>query len=701
MVQAEPMAVIVRTIPYDGAKGTVNVPNLFQLQPNATTNLVATPAVGCRFVRWSAIPETVLVGTPSSPSIRVRHEAKVVNAQVFATFDYGIYEISLDANGGVLPGSSAMTVTNKEAYANLPVPTWAGHEFAGWRNGEKRIADGDEVWLTENTTFTAGWTTNAYALAIAKPQGVKRIWYKIGSNGYVNSTAPDGVVVKVPCGSTFRWYVETDDGYAAEAHGSAETAYEGAMPAEDLSFEPLVIQRLYRLTFDGNSGTCIETNDTQDAQLVRPYRYGQGLGALPTARRDGFAFRGWYTAREGGSPVGETDRYVYDWDVTLYARWERVAVYFIAFDGNGATSGTMARQTVERGVSTALQPNAFHRTGYVHEGWTNSSGRVYSDGALVSNLADENQETTLYAKWKPNSYAVAFDSNGQRGTMEPLACTYDVPVRLPASSFVSLTGTFLGWSQDKSAAAPEWEDEAQVVNLATDGQVTLYAIWESRVNDLTMAAHGRNVILETEAGAPFVAWDDSGRSCVKSGVYNNGASVLKVTLKGRGTLSYRYKMRQEEAGQPFCFVYVNGQLNGTMLEGVSLEDGWKRVTRVMTEDATKVEWKCVTTSPDQHLLVDDVVWTPEGDVPEPTEWDRPTISRLERVSSGSWTLSFVSDARFAYRLLGATSLEEPDWRPVGDATPGTGSLMAFPFPALAADGAMARFFKVEVLSRGQ
>ncbi len=72
-----------------------------------------------------------------------------------------------------------------------------------------------------------------------------------------------------------------------------------------------------RLLFDPNGGTCpVASKDV---------RAGSPIGELPVPDdRAGYAFQGWFTAREGGARVTAATTMV-GYDVTLYAHWEAVA----------------------------------------------------------------------------------------------------------------------------------------------------------------------------------------------------------------------------------------------------------------------------------------------------------------------------------------------------------------------------------------
>ena len=83
--------------------------------------------------------------------------------------------------------------------------------------------------------------------------------------------------------------------------------------------------------------------------------------------------------------------------VQLYKRIHATQTHTIHFNNNGG-EGAMNDQTVNEFEPTALQSNAFTRTGYVFDGWNTAAdgtGDYYADGATVTLLDD----LTLYAQW--------------------------------------------------------------------------------------------------------------------------------------------------------------------------------------------------------------------------------------------------------------------------------------------------------------
>lgn len=93
--------------------------------------------------------------------------------------------------------------------------------------------------------------------------------------------------------------------------------------------------------------------------------------------------------------------------------------YAVAYDGNGATSGSMANSSHTYGVEKTLTSNEFTRIGYTFAGWNTAadgSGTSYSDGASVTNLtATDGATVTLYAQWSLRApYNLFFDAYPKR-----------------------------------------------------------------------------------------------------------------------------------------------------------------------------------------------------------------------------------------------------------------------------------------------
>jgi uncharacterized repeat protein (TIGR02543 family) len=87
--------------------------------------------------------------------------------------------------------------------------------------------------------------------------------------------------------------------------------------------------------------------------------------------------------------------------------------YTVTFNGNGSTGGSMANESAS--VATALNANAFTRSGYSFTGWNtaaNGSSTAYANGAVYPFSAS----TTLYAQWSSATGTITKVQSGDAGT---------------------------------------------------------------------------------------------------------------------------------------------------------------------------------------------------------------------------------------------------------------------------------------------
>jgi len=117
----------------------------------------------------------------------------------------------------------------------------------------------------------------------------------------------------------------------------------------------------------------------------------------------------------------------------------------------------------------------------------------YGDPHDSNTTAPNKVEITLYAKWTPITYEVAYNGNGATaGNMENSHHVYDEAKNLTENAYTRTGFKFLGWSEDKNATTPVYTDQQSVVNLtSTNGAViNLYAIWEQMDFKLYFDANG-------------------------------------------------------------------------------------------------------------------------------------------------------------------------------------------------------------------
>lgn len=275
----------------------------------------------------------------------------------------------------------------------------------------------------------------------------------------------------------------------------------------------------YTVSFYPNEGsgsmdtiTCVY--DSQETQYL----------PANTFTRSGFTFDSWwFTSSDAYTPTLKADKaQVKNWNsqnhgyVNLFAQWKAGEIsYQIAFDGNGADSGSMAAMTnIKYNKKVSLTRNAYGRTGYTFYGWTRKPVNftdylknrdaypVTKDGSVVSSLTNVDGETvTYYALWKPDGmdddgnpihYTIYFNGNGaDSGSMENLQMTYGETKELPANNFDRTNYHFTGWAVSSSGKSV-YADKEKVKNLSkiNGATVILYACWEINAYSIRFDGNG-------------------------------------------------------------------------------------------------------------------------------------------------------------------------------------------------------------------
>ena len=233
----------------------------------------------------------------------------------------------------------------------------------------------------------------------------------------------------------------------------------------------------YTITYNLDGGTNHGGNPTA-------YTVESAAIALGAATKTGYTFGGWYQNADFSGDAVTTIATGSTGDKTLWAKWT-ANTYAVAFDGNGATGGTMANEIFDYDEAKALTACAYTRTGYHFTGWNteaDGSGTAYADGETVQNItAVHNATVKLYAQWEANTYTVHFEPViPVFGTMADMTLTYDQEATaLTKNTFYTTTGEWLRWNTEADGSGTSYEDQQEVQNLTAEngGTVTLYAQW--------------------------------------------------------------------------------------------------------------------------------------------------------------------------------------------------------------------------------
>lgn len=322
------------------------------------------------------------------------------------------YVVTFKPQGGECLVTS-ITVKENEGIPDMPVPTKEGYTFDGWFDapeGGNQITAGASV--TENITLYAHWTEipkTKYVVTFDPQGGECMVAYIEMEEGEELTTIPDAT----KNGYTFAgWYDSTNNPvYPGITITSNITLYAHWTEIET----PPVTEpenNNHTIILDAGDGWC----GTSSMNVTNENTYD-----LPSAEREGYSFKGWYTMPVGGNKITNNTNIQLAEDQTLYAHWS-VNVYKIGYDLNGG-SGNISEMSKRHNVTVFVSniiptKEEDDENRYIFKYWVNTqNGRVYETGDAFN----ENGNIILRAEW--SRIKKQFDKDGKEINI-PILPTY-------------------------------------------------------------------------------------------------------------------------------------------------------------------------------------------------------------------------------------------------------------------------------------
>ncbi|MQW22488.1 InlB B-repeat-containing protein [Lactococcus sp. dk101] len=449
---------------------------------------------------------------------------------------------------------SAYLDLDSKATITIPqdIPTLVGYEFSHWvnsTNSDDIKNPGDTINFDNNSSnqiyYNAVWTPADIKVKFSTNYGENPTYQEMSFSFGKNIDLED-ITNPVREGYSFVEWNSKSDGSGNTIDNTTQIDF-----ASSKTYYAIWKANSYNINFDNSGG-----KGTMDP-MAMTYDQSKALTAN-TMTKEGYTFQGWATSATGAvvyKDKAEVTNLAKTGDVTLYAVWAANS-YNVKFDNNGG-KGTMDPMAMTYDQSKALTANTMTKDGYTFQGWaTSATGAVvYKDKAEVTNLA-KTGDVTLYAVWAANSYDVKFDNNGGKGTMDPMAMTYDQSKALTANTMTKDGYTFQGWATSATGAVV-YKDKAEVTNLAKTGDVTLYAVWAANSYDVQFDANGGKGSMDnltltydqekalttnsfTKDGYTFQGWATSANGSV---VYKDKAEVKNLSAGENVTLYAVWKVK--------------------------------------------------------------------------------------------------------------------------------------------------------------
>ncbi len=340
------------------------------------------------------------------------------------------------------------------AIPERPTSAKEGDVWAGWYTTVQGVSGTEMDWtrgmpIAEYLKIYGVWKT---------PEFSATAYFQLGQMGasYLLSPIPYGGKVNsselLAAQAALKSYNPTDTftGWLVQNNGSYTSFNPNTPIYDDLELYPRLISNTkYQVTYllNGAGGTA-QTDNNRYAPGAQAQVLALGSGVTPPTDK---VFVGWKSDLDGkiyypGGTVLVTG------NLTLTAQWENeVPKVHITYYGNGGTVGGTTTSVdgapVPNNTFYQLIDVGFTRTGYTFDGWyTNASGTGGTSYAVNDSvrLGLSGTVTGLYAKWKPNTFAVtlSFSPSGSATTkFANGSFDYDTDVTMrwtPASGYQTL-----------------------------------------------------------------------------------------------------------------------------------------------------------------------------------------------------------------------------------------------------------------------
>ena len=303
-----------------------------------------------------------------------------------------VFNVTYKLNGGTNASSNKTTYEASELPVTLGAPQKKGYIFKGWFTDSAYTKSVKKITAesAEKMTVYAKWQPVKYSITF-NSNGGKGTMPKVGKIAYASAyTLPANKFVRN--GFAFAgWNTKkngTGTAYRNKAKVKSLTTKEGNTVILYAQWNPI-----YKVKFEANGGTA-----NKNAKNVAK---NTAYGKLPSAKKTGYTFTGWYTGKKSGKRITANSIFNTSKDQTLYAHWT-ANTYTVRLQYNDGTSDWFGGP-VQYGQKYML-PMPGYRNGYYCTGYNtkaNGKGKAYKPLVYFRNLtAKKDGVVKLYMMWK-------------------------------------------------------------------------------------------------------------------------------------------------------------------------------------------------------------------------------------------------------------------------------------------------------------
>ena len=489
--------------------------------------------------------------------------------------------VVFDARGGtVSPKRRTGRIGSTFAF---PIPVRKGYAFNGWYRSvplttttlEEQLGCANGTYWNADTVVYAKWsTTRTKARKMFHAEGGKLplAYFRVTTGGYLirigrkyyyvtKDRKTGGKMLTV--GKKFGTLPKpTRKGYS---FAGWYTAASGGTKVTSKTIVPdfWALMELHAHWKAKKVKVSFVANGGKSSFKKRKYTFSAKYGTLPTAKRSGYKFAGWWTKKTGGTRVYASSAVTLQ--KTLYAHWVKNS-YVVTFNANGgklAKKKKSKRVTYGKALGSLPEPT---KKGYAFLGWYSAK----KGGKKVVSTSKADGVKKLYAHWiKGYTVTFVFNDGTARKTKvvfpEKSFGTYSMFDDARPPSVTRAGYTFEGWylkrnstsnsdllfasgsySSPSAAALRFWSfnwprkavKSRYLVFYEYVRFVTVYATWEKDLSSASASANSAgSVARKSFVAAALPSLQTVAASAPQDENLEKESAVLYVSENGRDTAS--------------------------------------------------------------------------------------------------------------------------------------------------------------------
>ena len=482
---------------------------------NIDTDTITLPAPtkeGYSFSKW--------IDLDTNNEIKSIVKGTVGDKKIKALWVANSYKINytLNKKDAVLPDSADNNRTFGKDIT-LATPSKQGYVFDGWYDnadltGSAYTSDRLKN-LASDVTLYAKWSPAQYKITYDLGLGSTYATMPAYSDTY---TVDSPVVLPIPVwtGHTFKSW---------DLNGTNITTTAGLLG--DVTVKAIWNEDVFKITYKLNNGTL------PDEDYATTHYYGVSE-SLPTPKRSGYDFKGWYMDENFTTATYKTVDATVSEDVTFYARWT-LNTYTIYYNLGSAKSngGTFDKESQTFNVNEDVELNVPTWEGHTFKGW------VTEDNEVITKISKGTyKDMKLTAAWNTDSSTISYETNG--GTINDDNVNYrhllgdseGLPYNVTKPGYV-----FKGWYDNAELLG----DVYTQTKKSESKDMKFYAKWNGAVYSYTFKLDGGTLAKDSNINDEFFDETNNtiketfGETIKLPKVYKSGcnaSSEWKITTAG-------------------------------------------------------------------------------------------------------------------------------------------------------------------------